>query len=91
MIDGEYFLFSGSHTPHLPLVPDSPSPEPSCRVPPPPVQGHLVGGGTGTNDDLLVIECGHCDARNLVETSKDCYYVVLKGKGGVGIYRSIVS
>ena len=42
------------------------------------------------NDDLLVIACGHCEAWNLVETSKDSYYIVFKGKGGVGIYRSPV-
>jgi len=91
VIDGKYLPFFCIFTPHPLLVPDSPSPERSLIERPSPVQGHLIGGGTGSNDDLLVISCGHCEAHNLVETSKDYFYVVFKGKGGVGIYRSVVS
>ena len=60
-------------------------------LPPPPVDGTLLSGGTGTNDDILVIACGNCEARNLVETTKDYYYVVFKGRDAVGVYRSLVS
>ena len=59
--------------------------------PPPPVDGILLSGGTGTNDDILVIGCGNCAARNVVETMKDYYYVVFKGRGAVGVFRSLVS
>ena len=61
------------------------------NLPPPPVDGTLLSGGTGTNDDILVIACGHCEARNVVETTKDYYYVVFKGRGAIGVYRSLVS
>ena len=91
LIDGKFNSAFHSPPPHAILVSDLPSPSPSDQEPPPPVNGQLIGGGTGVNDDLLVIACGNCEARNLVETSKDSYYVVFKGKGGVGIYRTAVS
>jgi len=73
------------------LVPDSPPLFPSVTGTLPAVNGQLLSGGTSTSDDILIVSCGHCEARNVVETSKDSYYVVFKGKGGVGIYRSVVS
>jgi len=73
------------------LVPDSPPLFPLVTGTLPAVNGQLLSGGTSTSDDILIVSCGHCEARNVVETSKDSYYVVFKGKGGVGIYRSVVS
>ena len=94
VIEGSVILpCLGSVADHL-LVPDSPTSsdeELAPANPPPPVDGTLLSGGTSANDDILVIACGHCDARNLVETSKDFYYVVFKGRGTVGVYWSLVS
>ncbi|EDR13006.1 uncharacterized protein LACBIDRAFT_308383 [Laccaria bicolor S238N-H82] len=56
---------------------------PPATPPPPPVDG------TGTNDEILVIACGNCTARNVVETVKDYYYVVFKGRGAVGVFWSL--
>lgn len=69
----------------------SEAPGPAVTRGPPAVNGQLLSGGTSASDDILIVSCGHCDARNLVETPKDAYYVVFKGRGGVGIYRSMVS
>ncbi|EDR05735.1 uncharacterized protein LACBIDRAFT_302399 [Laccaria bicolor S238N-H82] len=62
---------------------------PPTTPPPPPVDGILLSGGTGTNDEILVIACGNCTARNVVEMVKDYYYVVFKGRGAVGVFRSL--
>ena len=59
--------------------------------PPPPIDGILLSGGTGANNNILVIGCGNCAARNVMEMMKDYYYVVFKGWGAVGVFRSLVS
>ena len=77
------------------LVPDSPVSDSPLAPPPastlPAVNGKLLSGGTSTDDDIVIVSCGNCGARNVVETSKDSYYLVLKGRGGIGVHRSIVS
>ncbi|EDR03522.1 uncharacterized protein LACBIDRAFT_331574 [Laccaria bicolor S238N-H82] len=65
------------------------APRPAGTTTPPAVNGQLLSGGTSMSDDILIVSCGFCEARNVVETSKDAYYVVFKGKGSVGIYWSI--
>jgi len=50
----------------------------------------LLNGGTSSDEDILVIKCGGCSAKNLVPVGKDVWYVVFCGVG-VGVQWDLVS
>ncbi|KIJ95319.1 hypothetical protein K443DRAFT_46203, partial [Laccaria amethystina LaAM-08-1] len=57
------------------------------RAGPSPVNGTLLNGGTGSDDDILIVKCGGCAASNILTLPKDCWYVVFRGIG-VGVQRT---
>ncbi|EDR10325.1 uncharacterized protein LACBIDRAFT_325275 [Laccaria bicolor S238N-H82] len=52
-------------------VSEAPSPAVTCTLPA--YYGQLLSSGTSTSDNILIVSCGHCEAHNVVETSKDLY------------------
>lgn len=55
-----------------------------------PCYGTLLNGGTSSDEDILVIQCGGCSAKNLVPLGKDVWYAVFCGVG-VGVQQDLVS
>lgn len=53
-----------------------------------PSYGTLLNGGTSSDEDILVIECGSCSAKNLVLLGKDAWYAVFCGIG-VGVQNDL--